>query len=214
MQDEDAFKVEGKASAEADRATAAPQQTGAVKAELHTAAADAPSTPECSSPLGDMASSASTINTDAAPQPGCHEAGAPATSTAAPLDDVPAADLLEVGVAAAVAAAASFEAQQESSSCGYGIQLGDNIVPHGQLAWLVQRLPVRYACRRRRRRHCRRRCCCFNVPVRPCGPHALQAGTSPALHPHCAGEAERLRALRMLGVVQQPVGHQFGSITR
>ena len=29
-----------------------------------------------------------------------------------------------------------------------------------------------------------------------------------------AGEAERLRALRMLGVVQQPVGQEFGSITR
>lgn len=33
----------------------------------------------------------------------------------------------------------------------------------------------------------------------------------PPLH---AGEEERLRALRMLGVLQQPVGHQFGSITR
>lgn len=29
-----------------------------------------------------------------------------------------------------------------------------------------------------------------------------------------AGEEERLRALRLLGVVKQPVGHQFGSITR
>ena len=206
-QDEVAAQAEGETPAEAHGAKAAPRQAAAGTAELRTAAA-APSTPECISPFGDMASSASTSNMDAAPQPGCHEAGAPATSTAASraLDDVPAADLLEVGVAAAEAAAAAFEAQQESGSSGYGIQLGDNIVPHGQLARLVQRLPV-----------------CRVLPSPPppllllllqCASVPMRHQPCPALHPQCAGEEERLRALRMLGVVQQPVGHQFGSITR
>lgn len=63
----------------------------------------------------------------------------PAKPAAPPADKL-AVDLLVVGVSAAAAAAAAFEAQQECVTEGgeraYGVQLGDNIVPHGRLSSL------------------------------------------------------------------------------
>ena len=50
----------------------------------------------------------------------------------------------------------------------------------------------------------------------PAVPRAQQKHSRPGCRCSAAiaGEEERLRALRMLGVVQQPVGREFGSITR
>ena len=144
------------------------------------------------------------------------EAEATPAKPSAPPVDKPAVDLLVVGVsaAAAAAAAAAFEAQQECVTEGgeraYGVQLGDNIVPHGRpVSFFWQGIsPLGLVCK----------CTMYIVNVmQPCLqlppliPHVAAKWYTPPLH---AGEEERLRALRMLGVLQQPVGHQFGSITR